>query len=651
MRPTRTSYDLAANGKGADVSDRSDLALAAFRASPVASAVVAVTSDGVVSFVLVNQSLCELAGRDERDLLAHSAEAVLPGASAVLDGLEGSATRELRCTRGDGAARPVVLSAASLHPVGDGTRRAVLQVTETPGATDPDGPVLQSERRVQDLVDNAGALIYIKSTDGRFLLVNRHFEDMFGISLEDSPERTNSDFFPSAIAEVYSENDREVATTGDARQYEEPRDAGGAWLSLKFPLRDEDGKIYAVGGISTDITARQRAEAAVRQAKEEAERANQAKSEFLSRMSHELRTPLNSILGFGQLLQIDGLPTGPRESVDRIVAAGRHLLALIDEVMEISRIEVGAPRTPLEPVHVCEPLTEAVELVRPLALERDIELVQDYHVGLYQFVLADRQRFKQVLLNVLSNAVKYNRIGGTVRLSFQRADGDRLRLLIADTGYGIPGDNPEKAFMPFERLGADRTRVEGTGLGLALSRSLIEAMGGSIGVLETMTARGTTFYIDLPLTHPQNVEPHELLSRSHDAGLESMQIPACTVIYIEDNLANLDLIQGIFVRVGQIRLIAAVLGGLGIELAARHRPDLILLDLHLPDFDGDEVLQRLQRDPRTRDIPVILLSADATPAQIAHLKTRGAVDYVTKPIDVPTLLDAVRRAIGRPRAR
>jgi PAS domain S-box-containing protein len=632
------------------VTDRSDLALAAFRAAPVPSAVVAVPEVEAATFLMVNRAFCELAGRDDHEILAHGTDEVLPGGGAVLTVLEGTAVHEGSCLRRDGTSLSVTVAAASLEPELDGTRRIVLQVTETPGSSVPERPRLESEWRAQDLIDSAGALIYIKSIDGKFILVNRHFEDMFGISRQETPERTNYDFFPSAIAEVYSTNDQEVLDTGNALQYEEPRDAGGAWLSLKFPLRDESGNIYAVAGISTDITARQQAEAAVRQAKEEAERANQAKSEFLSRMSHELRTPLNSILGFGQLLQMDGLPSSPRESVDRIVAAGRHLLALINEVMEISRIEVGAPPTPLEPVHVCEPLTEAVELVRPLALERDIEIVQDYHAGLYQFVLADRQRLKQVLLNVLSNAVKYNRIGGTVGLSFEVRDSGRLRLLIADTGYGIPGENLEKAFMPFERLGADRTRVEGTGLGLAVSRSLMEAMGGSIGVVETNSARGTTFYIDLARTAPRNVEPQDLLLRSNDPSLEEMQIPAATVIYIEDNLANLDLLQGLFSRVSQVRLIAAVLGRLGIELAARHQPDLIVLDVHLPDIDGGEVLDRLQSDPRTQHIPVVLLSADATPAQISDLKSRGAVDYVTKPIDVPTLLDAVRRAIGRPRS-
>ena len=615
----------------------------------MATAVMAVPDAEVATFLIVNRAFCDLVGRDDHEILTHVAADVFPDAGTLLTHPEGLASQETCCLRPDGTSLPVTLSAASLDPALAGTRRVLLQVSEIPGLNGPQRPRLESEWRAQDLIDTAGALIYIKSIDGKFILVNRHFEDMFGVSREETPQRTNDDFFPSAIAEVYSRNDQEVLDTGDALQYEEPRDAGGAWLSLKFPLRDENGNIYAVAGISTDITARQQAEAAVRQAKEEAERANRAKSEFLSRMSHELRTPLNSILGFGQLLQMDGLPSSPRESVDRIVAAGRHLLALINEVMEISRIEVGAPPTPLEPVHICEALTEAVELVRPLAHERDIEIAQDYHAGLYQFVLADRQRLMQVLLNVLSNAVKYNRIGGRVELSFEVGESDRLRLLIADTGYGIPGENLEKAFLPFERLGADRTRVEGTGLGLAVSRSLIEAMGGSIGVLETNATPGTTFYIELPLTAPQNVEPQDLLLRSNDPSLEEMQIPAATVIYIEDNLANLDLLQGLFARVSQVRLIAAVLGRLGIELAARHQPDLILLDVHLPDIDGGEVLDRLQRDPRTQQIPVVLLSADATPTQIADLKSRGAADYVTKPIDVPTLLDAVRRAIGRPR--
>ena len=245
----------------------------------------------------------------------------------------------------------------------------LVQVNELIHRRQMERALRESEQRVQDLVDNVDALIYIKSADGRYLLINRHFEETFGIRRDDPVVKTNYDIVSPETAAVYTANDRRVIEAGIPIHFEEPKSAGdsGTWLSLKFPLFDEDGHPYAVAGISTDITERKTAEAAVRQAKDEAERANRAKSDFLSRMSHELRTPLNSILGFGQLLQLEPLPAGATDSVDRIVNAGRHLLALINEVLEISRIEAGRQPLQVEPVHCCGPLTEALDLVRPLA--------------------------------------------------------------------------------------------------------------------------------------------------------------------------------------------------------------------------------------------------------------------------------------------
>jgi CheY-like chemotaxis protein len=401
-----------------------------------------------------------------------------------------------------------------------------------------------------------------------------------------------------------------------------------------------------VAGISTDITDRKTAEAAVRQAKEEAERANRAKSDFLSRMSHELRTPLNSILGFGQLLQLESLPVSAGDSVDRIVNAGRHLLALINEVLEISRIEAGGQPLLVEPVHCCGPLTEAVDLVRPLAAERDIALEQDLHAGLFEFVLADYQRLKQVVLNVLTNAVKYNRVGGSVRITLQVMPGRLLRYRFADTGRGIAADDLERAFLPFERLDADSTDAEGTGLGLALSRGLIEAMGGAIGVESSAKGVGSTFYVDLPITD----NPHEgaaFLFQPETAAFPKRIERGGRVLYIEDNLANYALVQRVFERLGGLELMSAMQGQMGIELAAQHAPDLILLDLHLPDIDGEEVLRRLRSDERMRDIPVIILSADATVMQRDRLKAAGAEDYLTKPLELAGFVEAVERALGR----
>jgi CheY-like chemotaxis protein/anti-sigma regulatory factor (Ser/Thr protein kinase) len=315
-------------------------------------------------------------------------------------------------------------------------------------------------------------------------------------------------------------------------------------------------------------------------------------------------------------------------------------------VLEISRIEAGGQPLLAEPVHCCGPLTEAVDLVRPLAAGRDIALEQDLHAGLFEFVLADYQRLKQVLLNILTNAVKYNRSGGTVRITLHLMPGRLLRYRIADTGRGIAPEDCERAFLPFERLDADSTDAEGTGLGLALSKGLVDAMGGAIGVERSGKGEGSTFYIDLPLTE----NPHEgagFLLQPEPADFPRRIARGGRVLYIEDNLANYELVRKVFDRLGGLELMSAMQGQIGIELAAEHHPDLILLDLHLPDIDGEEVLRRLRADERMRDIPVIILSADATPTQMVRLKSRGAEDYLTKPLELTGFVQAVERALGR----
>ena len=245
--------------------------------------------------------------------------------------------------------------------------------------------------RLEDIMDNSAALIYVKDTEGRYTLVNHHFERRFGLRREDVIGRTDREVFPLEAATVYEAHDREVMRTVRALEVEEPATGieDGSWLSVKFPLLDPDGLPYALAGISTDITDRKRAEAEAREAREEAERANEAKSEFLSRMSHELRTPLNAILGFGQLLELERLEADARASVERILRAGHHLLELINEVLDITRIEAGGQTLSLAPIHCCDPLVDALELVRPLAVERGIELASDMHGGLHRYVLAD----------------------------------------------------------------------------------------------------------------------------------------------------------------------------------------------------------------------------------------------------------------------
>lgn len=495
---------------------------------------------------------------------------------------------------------------------------------------------------LRSIVDNSAALVFVKDFAGHYLFVNRHFERRFGLAHGDAVGRTDFELFPHDAAAAYTANDERVLASGEAMEVEEPEVDGGRWLSIKFPLTDDRGVVYALGGISTDISDRKRAEAAAREARDEAQRANRAKSEFLSRMSHELRTPLNAILGFGQLLSLEPLPDTAQPSVARILRAGQYLLALINEVLDLARIEAGALRFAVEPVHAPAPLAEALELTRPLARDRGIALSADMHGGMHRYCAADRQRLVQVLLNLLANAVKYNRPGGIVRVSIRERDAS-LRYLVTDTGPGLDADAQTRAFKPFERLTAEGSDIEGTGLGLALSRSLVEGMGGRLGIQHSVPGEGSTFYVELPLSAAR---PDEVGEPGAIAAGVDWEFPPATVLYVEDNLSNVELVRGILSHMPAIELIPAMQGGMAVDLAVQHRPDVILLDLNLPDLDGDEVLRRLRADVRTSAIPVVVLSADATPATIARLGAHGIAGYVTKPLDIVEFVGVLRTAVA-----
>jgi signal transduction histidine kinase/CheY-like chemotaxis protein/HAMP domain-containing protein len=370
-------------------------------------------------------------------------------------------------------------------------------------------------------------------------------------------------------------------------------------------------------------------------ARQEADRANLAKSEFLSRVSHELRTPLNAILGFAQLLEMDSLNPDQRESLGHILKGGRHLLSLINEVLDISRIESGRLALSLEPVPVREVVAESLDLIAPLAAQRNIRVSGGASDSLAGFVLADRQRLTQVLLNLLSNAVKYNRPEGAVTIACERA-ADRLRITVSDTGPGIPPDRMARLFKPFDRLGVEQAGVEGTGLGLALSMGLVQAMGGRLAA-ESTPGVGSAFWVELPIAEG----PKEQVERAGDAPPPvdlAASRRAKLVLYVEDNIPNLKLIERLLAHRPEVRLLPTMQGRLGLDLARQHPPSLILLDLHLPDMQGDEFLRRLREDPDTRDIPVVVITADATPGQEERLRAAGARDYVTKPLNVKRLL-------------
>jgi len=420
------------------------------------------------------------------------------------------------------------------------------------------------------------------------------------------------------------------------------------WLQVTYAIGvpDRDGRrnTYAFG---IDISARKHAELALTAAKDEAERANQAKSQFLSSMSHELRTPMNAILGFGQLLVADTtapLADSQREYVREILRGGRHLLNLINEVLDLAQVETGKLRISLEPVNASELLRECLSLLQPLARDGDIQLVVDDEAACDCLVRADRTRLKQVLLNLLSNAIKYNRVGGEVRIACT-ADADSLHIAISDSGPGLTDAQQARLFQAFERLEADGTGVEGAGLGLVLSKHLMNAMRGEIG-LESAVGRGSTFWIRLPrATTPVFGLGAEMPPARVEHDRARVERPR-KVLYIEDNPVNVLLMEAMLARVADLQVRAAALPTLGLRLAIEERPDLILLDIQLPEMDGYEVLRRLRLHDASRDIPVIAVSANAMPGDIAHGLAAGFVEYLTKPLDMQKLIAAVEHALA-----
>ena len=419
------------------------------------------------------------------------------------------------------------------------------------------------------------------------------------------------------------------------------------WLDATArPLRRADDVTRGGVAVFRDITASKKIEETLRQARAEAERANHAKSEFLSRMSHELRTPMNAILGFAQLLDLDDLTPPQRQSVDQILKGGRHLLTLINEVLDLARIEAGKLTLSIEPIHAGEAVQSTIDLLEPLAREHKIVFRRPESIHWARFILADRQRFQQVILNVLSNAIKYNRPGGSVTIACQVKDGTNFRLAITDTGEGVPAEKIDKLFQPFERLVGDQSGIEGTGIGLALSKRLMLAMGGTIGV-ESRIGAGSTFWLELPLGEcPLSALPSSEPETIEERGAAGPAMRKLKLLYIEDNLSNNLLMQRILESRPEVQLISAMQGRMGLELASQQAPDLIFLDLHLPDMTGDEVLRALRQRNATSETPIVMISADATPSQVERLYAAGANEYFTKPLDIRRLLNYVDEVLG-----
>lgn len=397
------------------------------------------------------------------------------------------------------------------------------------------------------------------------------------------------------------------------------------------PSADEIGLLEADLLEAADLLEQRERE--LHSARDEAVAATRAKDQFLSRISHELRTPLTAVLGFGQLLQFENLSPDDADSVNHIVAAGEHLLALINDVLDIARIETGNLSLSLEPILLSEVVEESVSLMRPLADEHRVTTeVRDLD-GLA--VQADRQRLKQVLINLVSNAIKYNREGGSIVVSSVSTSDGTVTVEVTDTGVGIDEKNLQRLFQPFERLGAEQSGIEGVGVGLSLCRSLTEAMHGSIEASSEL-GEGSTFSVTLPAATV--AAPTD----RRDRGGGEPKDRSVTVIYAEDNLATLRVVERVFERRPET-LEVALQGRMILNLARELRPRLILLDLHLPDLSGEEVLRQLKADRATASVPVVILSADATPGRLERLLDEGAAACLPKPLNVADLIAILDR--------
>jgi PAS domain S-box-containing protein len=487
-------------------------------------------------------------------------------------------------------------------------------------------------------------LLAVADAEGYFQALTPAWERMLGHEVDDLVGRpivafVHPDDFIHTSGEL-----RRVAEGGPEPVGFESRfrcgDGGYVWLEWRVRVSPHDGRIHA---IARDLTERRRLADELSRAEEHSQQASRAKSDFLSRMSHELRTPLTSVIGFSELLLKDGLSSDQELKLQHVLKAAEHLLGLIDEMLDIERVEAGTMNTSSEPIQVGGLLQDALTLAGPQAAERDLRIEADLEAGRDRYVMADPQRLRQVVLNLLSNAIKYNRPGGEVRLRVEATDERTLRIHVTDTGAGLTEEQLRGLFIPFERLGAEETSIEGAGLGLVVSQRLIELMGGRLSA-QSEVGVGSTFTIELGLTEARRITTGEPAPQTEPNGDRSLA--GRTVLYIEDNLANLDLVRELLWASGA-RVMTARDGRSGFSLARQQRPDLILLDLKLPDLGGEQILTALGRDAGLRDIPVIAVSADASRDKMRESYDRGVAAYMTKPFDTDSLLETIEQALGR----
>lgn len=499
------------------------------------------------------------------------------------------------------------------------------------------------EKDLQSLVNSIDDIIIKINDKGKVLKTWTNDEKNLSKVFLEGASCSIEDILDETSAKLAMEKILRVAETKGTESMEYILETGNGyrWFQARIALiEDETGALVVT---ARDITERKEMIASIMTSKEEAEKASRAKSEFLSSMSHELRTPLNAIIGFSQLLEMDSesqLDDAQRQNVIEILKAGNHLLELINEVLDLAKIESGKMDVSMEPLQVKPVMEETLSLIKPLADKKDIEIEYRNFDNNEAFVLGDRTRLKQVLINLLSNAIKYNKEKGKVNYYCEIIQ-NSIRINVIDNGFGIHKDHLRKIFEPFHRLQMTSSSVEGTGIGLTVARQLMELMNGSINV-ESMEGVGSHFWIELPLSDPIfELKEVKDISAEYKENFHIENTAIRKILYVEDNPANLKLIERIIGKIQNVEMRSAASGEMSIELARGYKPDVILLDINLPDMSGYEVFERLKCYEETSHIKVIAVSANAMDKDIKRGLDFGFTDYITKPIKIPEFIEKI----------